>query len=102
MVLCDRVETDRAVLLGSIEGLSIVRSAAKQTSPHTHPHCGPGTHTLMFWLQRLLCCWFHSVRGDARGAVGDGNSCFWRRVEQRPSENKATCELWAYSATFVL
>lgn len=30
------VETDWAILLDSTEGLDIVRSAAKQTSPHTH------------------------------------------------------------------
>lgn len=50
-------------LLGSIEGLSIVRSAARQTS-HTH------THT-------LLRCWLQS-------GVGDANSGFCRRVEHRP------------------
>lgn len=32
------VETDWAILLDSTEGLDIVRSAAKQTSPHKHTH----------------------------------------------------------------
>lgn len=38
MVLWDRVETDWAILSDSTEGLNIVRSAAKLTSPHTHTH----------------------------------------------------------------
>lgn len=42
------VETDWAILLDSTEGLNIVRSAAKQTSPHTH------THTLALTLASLV------------------------------------------------